>query len=87
MLKAGVTSSVKATSDVMSLPRSIWGKISSDVAGWRLSSRADVPCNDDSAIGLKFSAGSDDFDTSINVDASGGEGSLPHLVDFVVVAE
>ena len=82
-----MTSSVKATSDVMSLPRSIWGKISSDVAGWRLSSRADVPCNDDSAIGLKFSAGSDDFDTSINVDASGGEGSLPHLVDFVVVAE
>ena len=60
----------------MSLPRSIWGKISSDVAGWRLSSRANVPFNNDSGIDLKFSAGSDDLDTTINLDVSGGESRL-----------
>ena len=57
----------------MSLPRSIWGKISSDIAGWRLSSRANVPFNNDCGIGLKFSAGSDDLDAAIDVDVSGGE--------------
>ena len=50
----------------MSLPRSIWGKISSDVAGWNLSSRVGVT-DDYSNPSIDLAASSDELDASIKI--------------------
>ena len=49
------------TTDVMSLPRSLWGKVSKDVAGWGLSVRADVEFDDPSLIDFDVRASNSDF--------------------------
>lgn len=65
--QAGATSSVKPTLDVLSLPRSLWGKISTDVAGWSLSSRVGLNLVDDNNAAIDLAASNDDLDTSIKV--------------------
>lgn len=50
----------------MSLPRSIWGKLSSDVAGWNLSSKVSV-AGDFSDPSVDLAATSDELDASIKV--------------------
>ena len=68
--QAGATSSVKPTLDVLSLPRSLWGKISTDVAGWSLSSRVGLNLVDDDNASIDLAASNDDLDTSIKVGES-----------------
>ena len=68
--QAGATSSVKPTLDVLSLPRSLWGKISTDVAGWSLSSRVGLNLVDDNNAAIDLAASNDDLDTSIKVGES-----------------
>lgn len=66
-IEAGATASMKPTMDVLSLPRSIWGKVSGDVAGWRVSSRVDADLDDGNKVGINFAAGNSDLDASIQV--------------------
>jgi hypothetical protein len=65
-LEAGATASIKPTRDIASLPRSLWGKISSDVAGWRVSSRVGIT-DDYTNPSIDLAASSDDLDASITI--------------------
>mmetsp|Transcript_3153 Transcript_3153/g.4437 ORF Transcript_3153/g.4437 Transcript_3153/m.4437 type:complete len:269 (-) Transcript_3153:138-944(-) len=69
-LQAGVDVAMKPTTDFLSLPRSIWGSMSRNVASWGLSARTDMDFDD--AKGAKFNlhASNEDFGTEVDVNAS-----------------
>ena len=73
-LAYGIESSVRATTDIASLPRSFWGKASTNVAGWGVSARADVDGQDRSNADLAFDADNKDADLSLRLTASAGGG-------------
>ncbi len=64
--QAGATASIKPTRDITSLPRSLWGKVSSEVFGWNLSSKVDVK-GDYKNPTVDVAAKNDDLDASIKV--------------------
>ena len=71
-LSYGIEASVRPTSDIASLPRSIWGKASTDVSGWGLSARAEVEGIDFSRANLEVDADNEDADLSLHLVASAG---------------
>jgi hypothetical protein len=71
-LSYGVESSVRPTSDIASLPRSVWGKASTDVSGWGVSARADIDAQDMQHADLDINADNDDLDMNVRVLASAG---------------
>jgi hypothetical protein len=73
-LDYGVESSVRPTSDIASLPRNVWGKASTNVAGWGVSARAEVDAQDRSSTALEFDADNEDADLSLRLTASAGNG-------------
>lgn len=73
-LDYGIESSVRPTSDIASLPRKIWGKARTDVAGWGVSARADIDGQDRSNAALEFDAENEDADLSLRLTASTGGG-------------
>ena len=64
---------MKPTTDLQSLPRSIWGKISRDVEGWNLSARANVEVENLDDIDIDIKASNEDSDTSLKLQASTGK--------------
>jgi len=73
-LDYGIESAVRPTTDIASLPRNIWGKASTNVAGWGVSARADVDGQDRSSAALEFDADNQDADLSLRLTASAGGG-------------
>jgi hypothetical protein len=80
-LDYGVESSVRPTSDIASLPRNVWGKASTNVAGWGVSARAEVDAQDRSSTELEFDADNEDADLSLRLTASAGNGFNVHRVE------
>jgi hypothetical protein len=64
----GVEASVRATSDLASLPKSIWGKASTDISGWGVSARAEVEGTDFGGANLEVDA--ENGDLSVHLVAS-----------------
>jgi hypothetical protein len=71
-LSYGVEASVRPTKDLASLPRSIWGKASTDVSGWGVSARAEVQGTDFSNANVDVDADNKDLDLSLRLEASTG---------------
>ena len=71
-LSYGVEASARPTSDIASLPRSIWGKASTDVSGWGVSARAEVDAQDLSSASVQVDADNQDADLSLKLTASAG---------------
>jgi hypothetical protein len=70
----GIESAVRPTADIASLPRNVWGKASTNVAGWGVSARAEVDAQDRSSAALEFDADNEDADLSLRMTASTGNG-------------
>eukprot|EP00529_Nitzschia_sp_RCC80_P030386 CAMPEP_0113482774 /NCGR_PEP_ID=MMETSP0014_2-20120614/23094_1 /TAXON_ID=2857 /ORGANISM="Nitzschia sp." /LENGTH=305 /DNA_ID=CAMNT_0000376305 /DNA_START=376 /DNA_END=1293 /DNA_ORIENTATION=- /assembly_acc=CAM_ASM_000159 len=69
----GVEADARPTTDIASLPRKVWGKASTNVAGWGVSARAERSRDSDDT-NLEFGADNDDADLSLRVVASAGGG-------------
>jgi len=69
-LSYGVEAAARPTSDIASLPRSIWGKASTNVSGWGVTARADVDCADYSTADIEVNADNEENDLSVKMLAS-----------------
>jgi hypothetical protein len=68
----GASAHARPTSDLASLPKSIWGKISTDVSGWGVSARAETEGLNFNQANLEIDANNKDADLSVHVVASAG---------------
>jgi len=71
-LSYGIKASVRPTTDLASLPRSIWGKAGTDISGWGVTARAEVDGQDFTNANLELDADNDDADLSIRMVAQAG---------------
>jgi len=71
-IEYGIEANARATNDLASLPRKIWGKASQNVGGWGVSARAEVQGFDFKNADLEIDANNDDNDLSVNLQASVG---------------
>jgi hypothetical protein len=75
-LSYGVEAAARPTTDIASLPRSIWGKASTNISGWGVTARADVDCADFSTADVEVNADNEDNDVSVKMVASAGTGDF-----------
>ena len=68
----GIKASAKPTSDIASLPKSIWGKISTDISGWRTSARAETEGLNFDSANVEMEADNEDADLNVQVVATAG---------------
>jgi hypothetical protein len=68
----GITAAARPTADIASLPRSIWGKASTDISGWGVSARADVDAQNLNSADIEVDANNADNDLSVRMVASAG---------------
>ena len=73
-LDYGIESAVRPTTDIASLPRNVWGKASTNVAGWGVSARAEMDAQDRSNTAIEVDADNEDNDLSVRMVASAGNG-------------
>jgi hypothetical protein len=73
-LSYGIKASVRPTTDIASLPQSMWGKASTAVSGWGVSARAEVEGTDFSNANLEVDADNESADLSVHMVASAGSG-------------
>jgi hypothetical protein len=71
----GVDLAARATADIGSLPKSIWGKASTDVAGWRTSARAEMKDGALDEADIELTADNTENDIGVKMFASAGKGS------------
>ena len=74
-LSYGFQASATPTTDIASLPRSIWGKAAvSDLAGrgWDFAAKAEVRGTDFSNPNLELDAGNEDYDVNLHMVANAG---------------
>lgn len=69
----GLEAAIRPTSDIASLPRSIWGKARTEVSGFDVSLRAQVDADNRKKANLEIDGTNDDSDLSFRVLASAGE--------------
>ncbi|GFH52483.1 hypothetical protein CTEN210_08959 [Chaetoceros tenuissimus] len=70
-IETGATSSIKPTLDVLSLPKSVWGKISTQAGGWGISST--ISAKFDGSKGSKnLALDNDDLDANLEIASVGG---------------
>jgi len=74
-IEYGVDLAARATADLGSLPKKIWGKASRDIGGWRASARAEMSNGALDAADLEISATNEDNDLGVKMFASAGKGS------------
>eukprot|EP00567_Pseudictyota_dubia_P003887 CAMPEP_0197451260 /NCGR_PEP_ID=MMETSP1175-20131217/28266_1 /TAXON_ID=1003142 /ORGANISM="Triceratium dubium, Strain CCMP147" /LENGTH=269 /DNA_ID=CAMNT_0042983915 /DNA_START=89 /DNA_END=898 /DNA_ORIENTATION=- len=80
--EVGCDVAARATTDVASLPKSLFAKVGRNVAGWGLSARADVDLDVDSLdhADIDVQASNDDLDLELKVFATaGGTSSVNRL--------
>jgi hypothetical protein len=72
----GVDLAARATSDIGSLPKSIWGKVSRSFGGWATSARAEVTKGrlDEADIEVEASNAENDLDVKLFASAGKGNG-------------
>jgi len=70
--EAGATSSMKPTLDVLSLPKSVWGKVKTTAAGWDLSSKTTAALDGSNSVSFNVAANNNDWDTSLELASSDG---------------
>eukprot|EP00980_Cylindrotheca_fusiformis_P028494 scaffold22604_cov130-Cylindrotheca_fusiformis.AAC.16 len=80
-LTYGVEASAQPTTDLASLPRNIWGKASTNVAGWGVSARAERNMKDGSDAGIELDMDNADADVSLRLVASAGDGFSVNRVE------
>jgi hypothetical protein len=73
-LSYGIEAAARPTTDIASLPRSIWGKARTDVSGWGVSARAEVTGQDFGNADLELDAENQANDLSLRVVANAGGG-------------
>lgn len=66
----GVSAHARPTTDIASLPKSIWGKVSTDVSGWGVSARAETEGLNFDNANLEIDADNEDLDLNVHVVAS-----------------
>lgn len=66
----GMESSVRPTSDLASLPRSIWGRMATSISGWGVSARADVDAQNLNAADIQVDAANEDLDLAVKLTAN-----------------
>jgi len=69
----GASAHARPTSDIASLPKSIWGKVSTDVSGWGVSARAETEGLDFSNANVDLDADNEDMDLNLHLVASAGK--------------
>lgn len=69
----GIEANAQPTTDIASLPKNIWGKASTNVAGWGVSARAEFQGTDFSDADIDVDISNDDG-LSLHVDASSASG-------------
>ena len=80
-LDYGIESAVAPTTDIASLPRNVWGKASTNVAGWGVSARGEMDAQDRSSADIELDADNSDADLSLRLTASTGGGFNVHRVE------
>lgn len=73
-LKYGIEASAVPTTDLASIPKNIWGKVSTSVGDWGLSARAKFSGIDFNNADVDIDAVSDENDLSLHIEASAGSG-------------
>jgi hypothetical protein len=68
----GVKASARPTTDIASLPKKVWGRARTDVAGWGVTARADVNTQDLGSADIQLDADNQGADLSLRVTASAG---------------
>jgi len=71
-LEYGIEASARPTTDLASLPKSVWGKASTDVSGWGVSARAEVDAQARENADLEVNAVNEANDVSVKMVASAG---------------
>jgi len=71
----GVDLAARATADIGSLPKSIWGKASRNIGGWDTSARAELTNGKLDQADIEVEANNADSDVSVKLIASAGKGS------------
>ncbi|GKY95024.1 hypothetical protein MPSEU_000467000 [Mayamaea pseudoterrestris] len=71
-LSYGIKAAARPTTDIASLPRSIWGKAQTDVSGWGVSARAELDGQDFTRANLELDAGNAASDLSVHMVANAG---------------
>jgi hypothetical protein len=72
-LTYGIEAAARPTTDIASLPRNVWGKASTNVAGWGVSARAERNMQDGGDTGVEFDMDNADADLSVRMVASAGD--------------
>jgi hypothetical protein len=71
-LSYGIEAAVHPTSDLASLPRSIWGKVKTNVSGWGVTARAEVDAQSLETANVQIDADNTENDLSVRLTATGG---------------
>jgi hypothetical protein len=66
----GFESAVRPTSDLASLPRSIWGRATTTVSGWGVAARADVDAQSLDHADVEVDAANADLDLAVKLTAN-----------------
>lgn len=77
----GIEAAARPTTDIASLPRSVWGKASTAVSGWGLSARAEVDAQERDNADIEVDADNEDNDISLRLTASAGSNSALKTVE------
>jgi hypothetical protein len=73
-IEYGVDLAARATSDITSLPKSIWGKASRSFGGWATSARAEVTKGSLDSADIEMEANNADNDLDVKLFASASKG-------------
>jgi hypothetical protein len=79
-LAYGIKAAIRQTSDIASLPRSIWGKASTDVSGWGVSARAELDGQDFTRADIALDAANAAADLSLHLNATTGQNLVVNSV-------
>lgn len=82
-LEYGIEASAKPTTDIASLPKSVWGKASTSLNGWGVSARAEFEGTDFTKADVEVEASNADADLDITLTASAGDGFSVQTVSAV----
>lgn len=66
----GIESAVRPTSDLASLPRSIWGRAATTISGWGVAARADVDAQNLNQADVEVDAANSDLDLAVKLTAN-----------------
>jgi len=72
-LSYGIEAAARPTSDIASLPRSIWGKAKTDISGWGVTARAEVDAQSLDSADVEIDANNAENDLSVRLTASAGK--------------